>query len=465
MRGDSESKKIVVLGAGVTGLTIAEQLSEKYADRVVVLEKEDFIGGMAVTYAKDGFSYDSGSHRLFPDSNQQVNSYIQNVLGIKLIKRQRHGKLVYHDRFIKYPPTMLNLLRCFTGKEMTSFAAGFLKEKFTPSLCAANDFESTMVRAVGKPFYNAFFKNYATKLWGMNPNRISAEAKRKRTIFSFKMLLNSIFSQKRSYLYPEEGMGSIAESMKNRLCSNGAKIQKLINLKSITTQDGKVTKLCFTDRHQQQQILEVSELVSTIRIDDLYATACPQDVRLELSWRGVRMVHMLIDQKLKNNCETYYCPDTAMRIGRISEINKYSPFLNSSLPGSFLTLEIPSSPGEDIWAVEDAALLEDCLKELTRIKITPKKALALKAFYTRLDKTYPIYLLGWKKDFDHIYSKLNRIENLYTLGRNGLFLHCNIDHCIEQGMALAEHILSGLKKDRKHWNARAKDFLTASARD
>jgi protoporphyrinogen oxidase len=209
----------------------------------------------------------------------------------------------------------------------------------------------------------------------------------------------------------------------------------------------------------------VSELVSTIRIDDLYATACPQDVRQELSWRGVRMVHMLIDQKLKNNCETYYCPDTAMRIGRISEINKYSPFLNNSLSGAFITLEIPASPGEDIWAVEDAALLEDCLKELTRTKITPKKALALKAFYTRLDKTYPIYLLGWEKDFDHIYSKINRIENLYTLGRNGLFLHCNIDHCIEQGMALAEHIFSENKKYKKHWNTKVENFLSVGARD
>jgi protoporphyrinogen oxidase len=117
VRGDHGSKKIVVLGAGVTGLTIAEQLSEKYADRVVVLEKEDFIGGMASTFSTDGFSYDCGSHRLHPDSNSQANNFIQNVLGVKLIKLQRHGKLVYHDRFIQYPPTMMNMLRCFSGKE------------------------------------------------------------------------------------------------------------------------------------------------------------------------------------------------------------------------------------------------------------------------------------------------------------------------------------------------------------
>ena len=38
---------------------------------------------------------------------------------------------------------------------------------------------------------------------------------------------------------------------------------------------------------------------------------------------------------------------------------------------------------------------------------------------------------------------MTREERLLPIGRQGLFLHCNIDHCIRIASAAAEHLAAG----------------------
>ena len=73
--------------------------------------------------------------------------------------------------------------------------------------------------------------------------------------------------------------------------------------------------------------------------------------------------------------------------------------------------------------------------------------------------------MGWRDNFYRIYNELNKVENLFTIGRGGLFLHCNIDHCIIQGRQLADFILSGRWRRKDLWQKEVSGFLRFSARD
>ena len=54
-----EKKKIVIVGAGMAGLTAAAYLSrENY--NVLLLDKNDRCGGLVNTFEVEGFSFDSG---------------------------------------------------------------------------------------------------------------------------------------------------------------------------------------------------------------------------------------------------------------------------------------------------------------------------------------------------------------------------------------------------------------------
>ena len=54
-----QNRGIVIIGAGLTGLSTAHNMKKKGHD-VVIVEKEGRIGGQIRTYQEDGFVYESG---------------------------------------------------------------------------------------------------------------------------------------------------------------------------------------------------------------------------------------------------------------------------------------------------------------------------------------------------------------------------------------------------------------------
>ena len=55
----NHSPHTIIIGAGLTGLTAAYSLQQKGVD-VLVLEKENRIGGQIHTFHEDGFTFESG---------------------------------------------------------------------------------------------------------------------------------------------------------------------------------------------------------------------------------------------------------------------------------------------------------------------------------------------------------------------------------------------------------------------
>jgi protoporphyrinogen oxidase len=463
---NSFSGKIVIIGAGITGLVLAHELSKKHGENVLVLEREDIIGGLSATVKRDGLIFDLGSHRLHRDISQDVQDYIENTLGVELLKRQRNGKLFFRGKYINYPPNLHNFLGHFTTLEILGFISSYLQNFFQPYDSNGLNYQDAMVKAVGWKIYRAFYEGYAEKLWGKNPRDISVDGKRKRTVGDFKTLRRSLLGKSSYYYYPRDGIGSIPEALAQKALRNNAQIITGVTVRKIVRNNNRVAKLIIEDRQGVCEEVDVGLLISTILIDDLYEAAFSNGTTpMQLDWRGAKLVHALIDQTLQTNTETYYFPGREVTIGRLSDITKYSPYLDTAKQGTVLTLEIPLSEGDVLWNMDDAALLDICYRDLVNVNIFQKDPRILDYYVTRLMKTYPIYTLGWEKKFFDILAQLNQIENLYTIGRGGLYLHCNIDHCIEQGLTLAKYLLAGEPYDKSVWGSKTKEFLTQSARD
>ena len=59
----TENKKVVIVGAGMAGLTAAAYLARNHYE-VVLLEKNDRTGGLLGTFEKNGFRFDTGPRAL-----------------------------------------------------------------------------------------------------------------------------------------------------------------------------------------------------------------------------------------------------------------------------------------------------------------------------------------------------------------------------------------------------------------
>ena len=58
--------RIVIIGAGPTGLGAGYRLQELGYDDWVLLEANDYVGGLATSFTDDkGFTYDIGGHVMF----------------------------------------------------------------------------------------------------------------------------------------------------------------------------------------------------------------------------------------------------------------------------------------------------------------------------------------------------------------------------------------------------------------
>jgi protoporphyrinogen oxidase len=96
----SPGRKVIVIGAGVCGLTAAYRLKQQ-GFNPVVLEKNDYIGGRTKTFRSDGFTMDEGA-ALFPSSYAETNNLaaelgLQNEIERVAAKTALYVGGVYHE--------------------------------------------------------------------------------------------------------------------------------------------------------------------------------------------------------------------------------------------------------------------------------------------------------------------------------------------------------------------------------
>jgi len=459
------SGKIVILGAGVTGLVLAGRLAQAHGDRVVVIEQEGLLGGLAATLSRQGFFYDLGSHRLHPDNLPRADRYIRGKLKIKLLRRPRRGALSFQGRFLDYPPRFGNFFRSLPFQEASAIFASYWRRRAASPGEPAN-YEELMIRTVGRRLYQLFYRDFAEKLWGLPADRIALDGiKRRRTFLDPNALWRMLSGAARHFYYPQAGIGEITAKLAQDALARGAVILKSSKVTGLQRIGNRITGVSFIGPGGRPDTFAAQQVFSTIAVDDLYALVYGRGGPAgSLQWRDLRIAYFHVDQGLKDRRETFYFPSLGLKIGRVSQMNRYSPFLNPDAGKVVLTVEVPLSEQDSLWRMPDDEFLRFCLDELNKVKIIQEPFSADPVFALSLKKAYPVYALGWREKFSAMYTELNRLENLYALGRKGLFLHCNIDQCMVQALSCADFILAG-GRDKTVWDKQVADFLLFSARD
>lgn len=77
-------KKIAIIGAGLTGITIAQKLSQRFS--VTVFEKSRGVGGRMATRFDDGFEFDHGA-QYFTVHSEEFKSFIKPMIEQGVIAR------------------------------------------------------------------------------------------------------------------------------------------------------------------------------------------------------------------------------------------------------------------------------------------------------------------------------------------------------------------------------------------
>lgn len=119
-------------------------------------------------------------------------------------------------------------------------------------------------------------------------------------------------------------------------------------------------------------------------------------------------------------------------------------------PGQvWLGLEYFCNDSDAIWNLSDAAMVALAKEELSKIEIIDA-ADVLDATVLRMEKAYPAYF-GTFDRFGEIREFVDRYENLFLVGRNGMHRYNNQDHSMLTAMMAVENIIDGNTDKRNLW--------------
>ena len=164
---------VCVVGAGFSGAVVARELAEAGLS-VDVFETRGHVAGNCYTERDPETQvmvHVYGPHIFHTDNEEvwrYVNRFAEFVPYINRVKAQTGGK-------IYTLPINLLTINQFFGKTLgPSGARRFLESLTDASLEEPKNFAEQALQFIGSDLYEAFFKGYTQKQWGVDPSRLPA---------------------------------------------------------------------------------------------------------------------------------------------------------------------------------------------------------------------------------------------------------------------------------------------------
>lgn len=438
------TRRAIVSGAGVAGLAAGILLRRADWD-VELHEAADAPGGLLRPVLFRGLACDMGSHRLHPAAlAEPLLAEVAAEAGLQ--RRVRRGRIVLERRHLPYPLTLPGLLAGLGPKRAFSFGCAALhaRRAFTAwdrDRTGPDDvgFEAFVLARAGRAAYEAFYRPYAEKVWGLDPREISQSVARQRVSAEqpLRQVARALLpGPQATYLYPRRGFARLHQALHDRAVAAGVRLHLGQGLGSA-----------------QLPALDADVLLHSGHLRHLAPAA-------HLRHRGLYLLFLALPTRALGEAETWYTPEARYWFGRVGVIGNYSEA--QRIPGeTALCLEIPEGrwgPNEDF-----TQQLEPLLEQLTHARILPPGLRPLEVLQRYVPDVYPLYTLGWQQTWRAAMTEVADLERVLPIGRQGLFLHCNVDHAVAISRAAMTHLAAG--GSGRDWPAQAQKFLGVQVRD
>lgn len=165
-------KKIAVVGAGFSGAVISHELANA-GFLVDVFDARSHLAGNCYTKrdVDTGIMLHVYGPHIFHTSNERVWSYVQNF--DEFMPFTNRVKAIAKDRVYTLPINLLTINNFF-GKTFSPDEAKKYIESLGVGTGNPETFEEQALRFLGKELYEAFFRGYTQKQWGLPPSKLPA---------------------------------------------------------------------------------------------------------------------------------------------------------------------------------------------------------------------------------------------------------------------------------------------------
>jgi len=421
--------------------------------------------------------------------NQAIGAGITRDPDNVMLVRNRLSRIYFLRRFFSYPLQLSYTTLQQLGPARTiKIVLSYLKARLLP-VKPEKSLTDFIINRFGRQLYLLFFKDYTEKVWGKPCDAISAEwgAQRIKGISLSKAIshaANSIWTSRKQenniaqkdtetslierFLYPKFGPGQLWEEVAQQIIEMGGEIIMHHKVSDVMTEDGRVTAIRAVDtRSGETMVIRSGYFFSTMPVQELIAgmgSGVPENVRsvaAGLEYRdfitvGVLLTKMTQPDQKQAATPSNLLPDTwiyiqekEVKVGRLQIFNNWSPYMVKDASTVWVGMEYFCNKGDSYWERTDDDIKRLAIQELEQIGLA-KVEDVLDTTVLRMEKTYPAYF-GTYTRFDEIRNYVDRFENLFLIGRNGMHKYNNSDHSMLTAMVAVDNICNNITSKSNLW--------------
>ena len=456
----ADGPKIVIIGAGPTGLAAGYRLRELGYTNFTMLESRHKVGGLASSErSANGFTYDIGGHVLF-SHYEYFDRLFDRLMGDEYQELLRESWVWMFDRFLPYP--FQNNIKFLPKEVVLECLLGLIEAQKQPlDRARVSNFEELIQGTFGPGIARHFMMPYNFKVWAHPPHMMNKEwiGERVSTPPIERVLGNVVLDRddvswgpNATFKYPRVGgTGELFERMRPfvednlRLCAPVVSVD--VEQREVVLADG------------SREPFDV--VLSTIPLDLLVGSLvgpvpdCVRTQATRLRHSGSCIVGVGIRQPSPSTKCWMYFPEDNAPFYRLTYLSNYSPDVVPD-PATHYSILAEVSHSE-FKPVDRRTIVDDTIQGLvnTRMITEADRNDIVDAYLIERDYTYPTPSLERDEVLATVQPWLEA-QGIHARGRFGAWRYevGNMDHAVAQGVEWVNRVLLGDTSNELTWQAK-----------
>jgi protoporphyrinogen oxidase len=441
--------RIVIIGAGPTGLAAGYRLRELGFTNFTMLEARDKVGGLASSEkSPNGFTYDIGGHVLF-SHYQYFDDLFDKLMGDEYQELMREAWVWMCDRFLPYP--FQNNIRHLPREVVLECLLGLIDAQREPlDRARIGNFAELIEKQFGHGIARHFMMPYNFKVWAYPPSTMNKEwiGERVSTPPIERVLGNVILDRddagwgpNNTFKYPRYGgTGGLFERMQPY-------VQDQLRLSTPVRGvdcDARVVLLNDGSTLPYDILLNTTPLDMLVEHMHGEVPDAIRDQAAQLRHSGSFIVGVGVQQPAPSTKCWMYFPEDNCPFYRVTYLSNYSPDVVPDATRQYsLLAEISVSPCKP---VDRQRVVEDTVRGMINTQLLTERDQddIVDTFLMEREYTYPTPSLERDGALATVLPWLES-RGIYSRGRFGAWRYevGNMDHSVAQGVEWANRVLLG----------------------
>jgi protoporphyrinogen oxidase len=459
------SARVLILGAGPTGLGAAYRLKELGYTNFVVYDRHPYIGGLAHSFVDpQGFTWDIGGHVMFSHYTYYDRCF-ERLMGPEFTLNNRESWVRMFGTWVPYP--FQNNIRYLPKQAAYECLSGLIKAQTgkgaIASPGAAKNFGEFIDAVFGEGIATYFMRPYNFKVWAHPPEMMNKHwiGERVAVLDIDRALKNVVLAQddfgwgpNNQFKFPlRGGTGEFYSRFGPAIGMDHFRLSK-----RVVSIDVASKTVRFADGSTDRYDVLISAMPLDVLCRDVLTGPVPDTIRTtaaKLKHSSGYMVGIGLKSRAKgagtpDTKSWMYFPEDNCPFYRVTYLSNYSPFMTPDKDNYYsLLCEVSESafkptPGRE--GQNQDAVVEECITGLENAGLLEpgERANIVSRWCYYADYSYPTPSV----DRDEILSEVVpwlEDRDIYSRGRFGMWKYevSNTDHTLMQGVELVNRLLLG----------------------